>query len=110
MLLTFCFNLDIQLKDLRTELVPIASKWYEIGIQIELEVPQLHQIDSQYSDPVQKLAEVLKFWLNLDKTASWDKMATVLHSPLVNEKELSDHLRVKYSLLEEGESKPSSGL
>ena len=103
--------IGVILKETCTELAPVASKWFLIGIQVGMNVAELQKLRQQYADPAELLREVLTFWLegNTHIVPLLENAVKVLRTPSIDEEEFSDHLRVKYGLLEEGEPKPRSG-
>lgn len=73
-----------------------ASKWYQIGIQLEVPPDQLNSLRQQNtSDDKAKLCYVLVSWLK-SGNASWEALCKVLESGTIGEKALADKLKEDY--------------
>ena len=78
---------------LTRELSGVKQKWYEIGVDLELE-DQVDEIHRQYSDPDVCLRETLR--AELQYTTTWRNIVDALRSPGVTESQLADELEAKY--------------
>lgn len=78
------------LKEVRGLLYSIRDKWYDIGLELDLDVNILDRIRDQYSaDPKVCLVEMLKAWLqSLDPPPTWDALKTALEAEPVGESSL----------------------
>ena len=87
-----------------TELHPARSKWYNIGLQLLVPVPDLQRIESEYkNDHGTCLRQMLIKWLEME-TATWETLIEALKSPIVQGDEnmaLAANLQKKYCGKEE---------
>ena len=82
---------------LTQEMTGVKQKWYEIGVDLELE-HKVNNIRHQYSDPDVCLREMFKELLQpyyLYPT-TWRNIVDALRSPDVGESQLADELEAKY--------------
>lgn len=78
------------------------SKWYSLGLVLQVPVVILEEIRSQYPDDENCLREVLKFWLKrADPTPTWSALAKALGSKEVRENRLAMGLKFKYCFTED---------
>ena len=81
------------LKELREHLFKIRVKWYDIGLELDVDVGTLESIKSCYDDPKDCLREVLKEWLkSISPPPTRLKLASALSSSAVNEKCLAQRI------------------
>ena len=75
----------------------VKQKWYEIGVDLELE-HKVNNIRHQYSDPDVCLREMFKERLQpyYPYPITWRNIMDALRSPGVAESQLADELEVKY--------------
>ena len=75
------------LKHARKLLYPIRNKWYDIGIELDLNTAELDVIKSQYNDdPAECLLEMIKIWLrSISPCPTWDVLAEALRAEAINE-------------------------
>ena len=60
------------MKDLANQVVPtVCPMWRDVGIQLNLDVIILNQIDEEHSRLVRKCTRMFEEWLNQDAEASW---------------------------------------
>ena len=78
---------------LTQELTGVKQKWYEIGVDLEL---NMNEIRLQYSDPDVCLRETLRAELQHSAPTTWRNMVDALRSPDVRESQLGDELEAKY--------------
>ena len=56
-----------------------VMKWYELGVQLDLEKSRLDIIKANHpNDVVEAKLELVSEWLNNDPDKSWDKLASAL--------------------------------
>ena len=74
------------LKDLYKHITPqYAADWEEIGTLLGLPSGELKAIEAGWPTNVKWCCnEMLKKWLEMDTTASWKKLLTVIESPTVS--------------------------
>lgn len=78
------------------ELFPCRAKWYNIGIQLRVDMGILDSISVRYDDPGDQLREVICRWLTTSENPTWETMAQALKSPVIGEVQLSMELQQKY--------------
>ena len=93
------FTLDLlgmsRLDLLVEELTAVCEKWQYIGEELGVQQSSLSFYHHNYSDPGDRLREVLSKRLRRCPT-SWKDIIAVLRTPRVGESLLADHLDVKY--------------
>ena len=78
------------------ELFPCRAKWYDLGIQLRVDVSTLDSFKVQYDDPSDELREVLKSWLATGGNPTWGVMVEALKRPAVGQARLAVELQQKY--------------
>ena len=84
------------LKVILTELQDVCDKWYGIGLEMELPVDYLEDLDAEDFDASTCLRKVLVEWLK-SKKGTWQSLVKVLNSDIVKGKALAEVLQKKYS-------------
>ncbi len=86
---------SLTLRDVYRELLPLASKWHEIGILLNIKPEQLDPIESNHPNDVKRcLSETIKEWLNgIDPPPTWEELLEAVK--LVNKNKAED-IRIKY--------------
>lgn len=81
------------------ELIPITTKWYDIGIQLDLTPEELDMINLEHKDSLQaKLRSLLIWWLNrVTPQPSWQALIAALRTSAVNEQGLANKLEQQYN-------------
>ena len=79
----------------------MQTKWYNLGLQLNLKVSTQDWIKTQFSDPREQLLEMLKTWLITTLKPSWKTLTDALRSRNVGESQLADDLEAKYCLVED---------
>ena len=89
---------ELKLKVLVNELTSIAaSKWYDIGIQLDFEDGELKNIGKDHAEVKDRLREMLNVWLKrVDPVPSWNALIDALKAPTVDEMRLAENLEKKY--------------
>ena len=73
----------------------VASKWFHIGIQLDIPDGTLDAIAKNQSDPHLNLLEMLRVWLKrVNPPATWSAIADAVE--FLGEKILARKLRQKY--------------
>ena len=74
------------LKDLYRHFVPhYATKWKDIGTLLGLDSQVLKMIEANHPTEVKlSCKKMLNTWLELDLTATWEKLFTVIDLPAVS--------------------------
>ena len=78
-------NTTLSLKDLYHHITPkYAADWKVIGTLLGLPSGELNAIEAGYPTNVKWCCnQMLEKWLEMDTTASWEKMLTAIESPAV---------------------------
>ena len=88
-------------------LKPLSDKYFDLGIQLQLDHKKLKKIEREYADQERRFNETIILWRDSPGECSWSTLATAVeriggHDKIA--KELSDHDMTKD--LEESDSKP----
>ena len=79
-----CFSDDstqLTLKEIQNELKVTASKWYQLGVQLEIPSAMLSTIEIDHPRDVQRcMTEVLDWWLRNAPERSWEKLTEALEA------------------------------
>ena len=75
---------------------PCRAKWYNLGLQLRVDVGTLDCFKIQYSDPGNQLREVLRTWLTSSGNPTWGSMVEALKNPVIDEAQLAKELQQKY--------------
>ena len=74
------------LKQVRGLLFKARDKWYNIGIELEIDVETLNIINNKFDDPGDKLVHMLQVWLKqFDPQPTWKTLAKALMAEAINE-------------------------
>ena len=65
-----------------------------------MRIGDLDRIRAQFSDPIDRLLEMLKTWLKSGVSTSWKTLTDALRSRSVGANQLAGALEAKYHLLE----------
>jgi len=84
------------LKTILNDTAPCRAKWYNLGIQLRVDMGTLESIELQYKAPGDQLREVVKAWLKSVENPTWGAMIDALKSPDINETRLASKLQQKY--------------
>ena len=80
---------ESDLKEVRSFLYAVRLKWYDIGIELDIDPVELDEIKEKHNnDPSKCLREMIKVWLR-SLTATMKALEDALGSPAVNEKKLA---------------------
>ena len=73
------------MRDLHNIITPkVANEWYNLAIQLfdESQLPRLDEIrDTNPNDRREGCREMLRYWLDITPTATWDDLFCALRSP-----------------------------
>lgn len=77
----------LTLTKVRDFLYGVRLKWYDIGLELEIEEEELDVIKhKENNDPSKCLREMIKVWLkSVDKPPTWEALAEALKAKAVNE-------------------------
>lgn len=81
---------SMDLKEVRNLIYDARLKWYDIGVELNIDVVTLDCIKSNFDNKHgQCLLEVLKLWLKSHIPPTWNALADALAADPVNEKALA---------------------
>lgn len=84
------------LKDVRDFLYEVRLKWYNLGLEMEVAVEDLDEIETKKMDPSDSLREMLKNRLkSVDNPLTWKMLANALRARAINELELAEKCKTK---------------
>ena len=86
------------LKTVRSALWEARCKWYDIGVELDVESSTLDVISTECQGKVEDcFRTVLTKWLNrVEPKSSWSALVEALESPAVDLPNLADKIRSKY--------------
>jgi len=93
------FGLPLRIADLATllnALFQCHTKWYNLGIQLRVDMSMLDSIKVQYDDSRDQLREVIKGWLTTSDNPTWEVIVKALRSPVIGEDQLAMQLQQMY--------------
>ena len=76
------------------ELLDVRVLWYHLGMLLKVRIGTLDNIHVQFTDPSDRLLEMLQTWLTTSDNPSWITLTHALKS--VGEDRLADVLEAKY--------------
>ena len=80
--------------ELLKQLVPIAHKWYNVGIGLDVRDGVLMSLDYSNDSYRTKLSSVIQSWLDTQSTpVTWETVVSALESPIVNDRAVAAKLR-----------------
>ena len=89
--------MDLDLSTVRHELHDARTKWYDIGIELKVDVSTLKTIESMYSNSKDCLREVITEWLKaVHPKPTWRSLVDALRRPVVDESKLAAVIEGKY--------------
>ena len=89
----FSTGTALTLKAAINALHSVSDKWYKIGVQLEVPLPNLKKISRDSMDP---LCDTLDFWMRNSPSLSWRCLVDALKAPNVGENRLAEEIEVKY--------------
>ena len=100
------------LRAVRTAIYSVRSKWYDIGVELDITFLTLDAIKEQCLDNTAHcLTEMLKKWLsNTSPPPTWTGLIEALSSEPVEEKELAEKIREKYSHQDDEQASSPAGM
>ena len=82
------FEMLLQEKPTLDELcehIVIGTKWYQLGIQLKLDVTQLDVIDKETSDVTRKTSKMFQLWLSTNHLATRRHVLEALRKRVIGE-------------------------
>ena len=84
------------LPDLQIELHDVSSRWYDLGVQLRIDVGDLDNIKNDNS--VECLREMLKRWLKqVDPYPTRNTLINALKCRVISDQQLATQLQTKYA-------------
>ena len=72
------------------EHIVIDTKWYQLGIQLKLDVTQLDVIDKETSDVTQKTTKMFQLWLSTNPLATRRHVLEALRKRMIRENNVAN--------------------
>ena len=89
--------MDLDLSTVRHELHDARTKWYDIGVELKVDISTLKTIESMYSNSQDCLREVVTEWLKaVHPKPTWRSLVDALRRPVVDESKLAAVIEGKY--------------
>ena len=86
--------LETDMRDILTATIS-ETRWFMLGVALNVEQHQLRRIESHYRDPQESLNHMLYSWIS-SGNATWSGLVEALRSPLMNNQKLAQEIEVKY--------------
>ena len=86
------------MKVLMNALASVYSKYYNIGIQLEVPEDKIKGFEENHKEVDRRFSAVLSYWReeNTDMPVNWESIIEVLQSRSVTENRLANELREEY--------------
>ena len=89
--------MNLDLSTVRNEIHAAQAKWYDIGIELKVDISTLKTIESMYSNSKDRLREVITEWLKaVHPKPTWRSLVDALRRPVVDESKLAAVIEGKY--------------
>ena len=86
------------LGDLQIDLHDVSSRWYDLGVQLRIDVGDLDNIKNDNS--VECLREMLKRWLKqVDPYPTRNALINALKCRVISDQQLATQLQTKYDVV-----------
>ena len=72
------------------EHIMIGTKWYQLGIQLKLDVTQLDVINEQNSNVTQKTSKMFQLWLSTNPLATRRHVLEALRKRMIGENNVAN--------------------
>ena len=86
--------LDTDMRDVLTATIS-ETRWFMLGVALNVEQHQLRRIESRYRDPQECLNHMIYSWIS-SGNATWSGLVEALRSPLMDNHKLAQEIEVKY--------------
>ena len=77
------------------EYVPISTKWYQMGIQLELNTRRLKEIEKLQIDVMDKVTKMYEVWLDTNPQATRRQIVDTLRKKAIEEMTLAHEYETK---------------
>ena len=85
------------------EVLDVSPHWYPLGVQLQVRISMLDNIQAQFPDPKRQLLEMLKVWLTTSDNTNWKSLIDALASRSVGASQLASVLERKHCVMKESE-------
>lgn len=84
-----------KIKDLLNKVAAKAiDKWISLGLQLDMELPELNTIEDKHKEAIPRYAELFRLWKNKgDPPFTWGTIIDALNAPIVGEAKLATELQ-----------------
>ncbi len=89
---------DKNLTEVYESVLNVATKWYDLGLSLQISVDKLKGIKSHCSDDQSCLREMLTHWLQTSRSCTWIDIYNGLTSDAVQRMDIARSIRVKCKL------------
>lgn len=72
------------------EYIRVGTKWYQVGVQLKLDIKELDTIEELNKDVIFKVTKMFQLWLNTNSQASRDEIVKVLKKGIIGETALAE--------------------
>ena len=76
----------------------VCERWYRLGLQLKVRIATLDRIRAQFSNPIDRLREILRTWLTTSDKPCWTTLTDALRCRSVQASQLAGVLETKYCL------------
>ena len=67
------------------EHIPITTKWYQMGIQLNLSVKKLNEIEEESKDTTDRMVKMYELWLDTNPQATRRQIVEILKMGVIDE-------------------------
>ena len=78
----------------------MSADWYDLGLQLKVNIGTLKSIRAEFSAPKHHLREMLNAWLTTGDNPNWKTLTDALRSRMVGASQLAATLETKYCSVE----------
>ena len=92
----------------RKEVLPAASKWFDLGLELRLDPDYLNTLRSKSDE--ESLRELLLRWLSgVDPEPTWEALCDALRNPAIKHELLAEEIEEKYCKVESNNTQEENG-
>ena len=100
----FSASVTVGINAVRKELHGIRDRWYDVGMEHDLDHGTLESIKQNFQDVSDRVCEMIASWLKeIHPPPTWKALVNTLESCVIGEEQLTQRLRSKYCALGPGE-------
>ncbi len=86
---------DTYLNEIYQFVLQAASKWFNFGLSLGVDIHQLEDIESCCHDNQTSLRKMLTHWLRTSPSRTWTDIYTALRSETVQRKDIAKRIKQK---------------